>query len=160
MLFWPYNLNSKLFCWNCASTLGCRSIHLFFNTILVIRFAIPWIFASFRLSALCLYIVSHIYYLFLTTRLKLHFQFVIQFNYSIIITIFQKHSYGDGNSILKRWIWYDDQYLKARKAATPALIHSYSSMFVGNSNIITKFVEWPVVERVPRRETTLYTGQL
>lgn len=54
----------------------------------------------------------------------------------------------------------NDQYLSAKKAATPALIHSYSSLLVGISNIMTKLVECPVVERVPLLETTLYTGQL
>lgn len=53
-----------------------------------------------------------------------------------------------------------DQYLRARKAATPALIHYSSALSVGISNIITKLVEWPVVDSVPRRDTTLYTGQL
>ena len=53
-----------------------------------------------------------------------------------------------------------DQYLNDRKAATPALIHSYSYLSLGISNIITKFVECPVVESVPLLETTLYTGQL
>jgi hypothetical protein len=33
-------------------------------------------------------------------------------------------------------------------------------LFVGISNIMTKFVEWPVVDNVPLRDTTLYTGQL
>lgn len=54
----------------------------------------------------------------------------------------------------------DHQYLSARKAATPARIHFYSYMLEGISNIITKLVECPVVDRVPRRDTTLYTGQL
>ena len=34
-----------------------------------------------------------------------------------------------------------DQYLKARKPATPALIQTPSSMSVGTSIFITKFVE-------------------
>jgi len=48
-----------------------------------------------------------------------------------------------------------DQYLRARKAATPALIHYYYDVIDGISNIITKLVECPVVERVPRLDTTL-----
>ena len=47
------------------------------------------------------------------------------------------------------------QYLKDKKAATPALIHVFSSSSLLNSMIITKFVECPVVDRVPARETTL-----
>jgi hypothetical protein len=35
----------------------------------------------------------------------------------------------------------DNQYLSAKNAATPALIHSYYYLFVGISNIMTKFVE-------------------
>lgn len=53
-----------------------------------------------------------------------------------------------------------NQYLKARKAATPALTQLSSSSFVGISKNITKFVEWPVVDKVPLLDTTLYTGQL
>lgn len=59
-----------------------------------------------------------------------------------------------------RKIMIINQYLSAKNAATPARIQSSSDVIVGISNIITKFVEWPVVDRVPRRETTLYTGQL
>ena len=54
--------------------------------------------------------------------------------------------------------WY--QYLKARKAATPAPIHSSDFLSVGSSMYITKLVEWPVVDKVPERLTTLYKGQL
>ena len=58
--------------------------------------------------------------------------------------------------IRKRGVLYlKDQYLSERKAATPARIHVHSSSLLGISNIITKLVEWPVVDRVPRRDTTL-----
>lgn len=58
-------------------------------------------------------------------------------------------------------MFYDnDQYLRARNAATPALIHYYYDLLVGSQKNITKFVECPVVESVPLLETTLYTGQL
>lgn len=48
-----------------------------------------------------------------------------------------------------------NQYLKAKNAATPALIHSSSALCVGISNIITKLVECPVVDSVPLLDTTL-----
>jgi len=41
------------------------------------------------------------------------------------------------------------QYLKAKKAAAPALIQTSSSSLDGNSNHITKLVECPVVDNVP-----------
>ena len=53
-----------------------------------------------------------------------------------------------------------NQYLKERKAATPALIQISSCSFEDNSMYMTKLVEWPVVERVPRLDSTLYKGQL
>lgn len=53
-----------------------------------------------------------------------------------------------------------NQYLKDRKAATPARIQiSSCSLEVSYMNI-TKFVEWPVVDRVPLLDYTLYSGQL
>ena len=57
-----------------------------------------------------------------------------------------------------KWIIY--QYLSARNPATPAFIHLSSLSSVGISNIITKLVEWPVVESVPDLLNTLYTGVL
>jgi hypothetical protein len=53
-----------------------------------------------------------------------------------------------------------NQYLRARKAATPALTHISYSKLEGISKNMTKFVECPVVDKVPLLETTLYTGQL
>lgn len=53
-----------------------------------------------------------------------------------------------------------DQYLKDRKAATPALIQMSSCYLEDSSIYMTKLVECPVVERVPRRDSTLYIGQL
>mmetsp|Transcript_101976 Transcript_101976/g.195746 ORF Transcript_101976/g.195746 Transcript_101976/m.195746 type:complete len:108 (-) Transcript_101976:94-417(-) len=47
------------------------------------------------------------------------------------------------------------QYFRARNAATPALIHLEIGWSVLSSMYSTKFVEWPVVRRVPFRETTL-----
>jgi hypothetical protein len=47
------------------------------------------------------------------------------------------------------------QYLRAKKAATPEQIQSSGCESVGSSMYITKFVEWPVVERVPDLLTTL-----
>ena len=47
------------------------------------------------------------------------------------------------------------QYLKDKKAATPEQIQSSGYDIVGSSIYITKFVEWPVVERVPDLLTTL-----
>lgn len=52
------------------------------------------------------------------------------------------------------------QYLSAKNEATPALIHSSSFSFEGNSINITKLVECPVVLKVPALLTTLYNGQL
>ena len=46
-----------------------------------------------------------------------------------------------------------DQYLKLKNAATPALIHTSSSLSEGISKNMTKLVEWPVVERVPLLDT-------
>jgi hypothetical protein len=53
-----------------------------------------------------------------------------------------------------------DQYLRERKAATPARIQISSTSLEDTSINMTKLVEWPVVERVPRRLSTLYSGQL
>ena len=50
------------------------------------------------------------------------------------------------------------QYLRLRKAATPALTHSLTGYFEGIFMFITKLVEWPVVESVPALLTTLYNG--
>jgi hypothetical protein len=44
---------------------------------------------------------------------------------------------------------YMIQYLNARNAAAPALIHYSSESLEGNSRNVTKFVECPVVLRVP-----------
>ena len=52
------------------------------------------------------------------------------------------------------------QYLRAKKAATPAFIQTSSSWSEANSSHITKFVECPVVLNVPALDTTLYRGQL
>ena len=49
----------------------------------------------------------------------------------------------------------DSQYFSARKAATPALIHLSTTWSVFTSIYSTKFVECPVVSRVPFRDTTL-----
>ncbi len=48
-----------------------------------------------------------------------------------------------------------DQYLKDKNAATPARIQMSSCSFEASSINITKFVEWPVVERVPLLDSTL-----
>lgn len=53
------------------------------------------------------------------------------------------------------WCMGRDQYLRAKKAATPAFIQYSSDLLLGSSKNITKFVECPVVERVPLRDTTL-----
>lgn len=53
-----------------------------------------------------------------------------------------------------------DQYLKDRKAATPALIQMSSMSLDDSSMYMTKLVEWPVVDSVPRLDSTLYRGQL
>ena len=53
-----------------------------------------------------------------------------------------------------------DQYLKDRKAATPALIQMSSTSLDDSSMYMTKLVEWPVVDSVPRLDSTLYRGQL
>ena len=53
-----------------------------------------------------------------------------------------------------------DQYLKERKAATPARIQMSCTSLEDNYMYITKLVEWPVVERVPLLDSTLYKGQL
>ena len=52
------------------------------------------------------------------------------------------------------------QYKRAKKTATPALIHFSGESLVGNSNHRQKLVEWPVVDRVPVLLSTLYMGQL
>lgn len=49
----------------------------------------------------------------------------------------------------------NNQYLRDKKAATPALTHESSPSLEGISKNITKLVECPVVERVPLLETTL-----
>lgn len=48
-----------------------------------------------------------------------------------------------------------NQYLKDRKAATPALIHMSYCYLLGNSKNITKLVECPVVDKVPLLDSTL-----
>eukprot|EP00958_Prasinococcus_capsulatus_P020415 scaffold2645_cov378-Prasinococcus_capsulatus_cf.AAC.20 len=48
---------------------------------------------------------------------------------------------------------------KAVKSATPRLIQCPCGWRLGSSRDITKLVEWPVVDRVPARDTVLYTGQ-
>lgn len=40
----------------------------------------------------------------------------------------------------------------------PALTHLSQDSLVGSSIIITKFVEWPVVDSVPDLDNTLYMG--
>ena len=52
------------------------------------------------------------------------------------------------------------QYLRDKNAATPLLTHESSGSFDGSSINITKFVECPVVDKVPLLDSTLYKGQL
>ena len=56
--------------------------------------------------------------------------------------------------VLNTWMMAA-QYLRARKQATPALIHFDWAWLEGSSRSRTKLVEWPVVESVPLRESTL-----
>lgn len=44
--------------------------------------------------------------------------------------------------------------------ATPRIIQCSGGLLVGNSTAITKFVECPVVDRVPRLSLVLYSGQV
>ena len=53
-----------------------------------------------------------------------------------------------------------NQYLNAKKAATPEQTQSSALLSVASSMNITKLVECPVVDKVPARLTTLYKGQL
>ena len=49
---------------------------------------------------------------------------------------------------------------RARKSATPAIVQTSAFVVVGTSTYMTKFVEWPVVDNVPFRLRTLYSGHL
>ena len=53
-----------------------------------------------------------------------------------------------------------NQYLSERKAATPARIQVSWTYRDAIYMYMTKFVEWPVVDKVPLLDSTLYRGQL
>lgn len=44
--------------------------------------------------------------------------------------------------------------------ATPRMIQCSGGRFIGNNMAITKLVEWPVVDSIPRLSEVLYTGHV